>query len=257
MKVSAADDGNVFRHPKPLFQNRIDSTNSKRIVVTKDPIRPGIATQQEASSLKPLLNAIRIDIAGAHHIFRNFGKTAIEQSRLVAFVPADACAVHSPANMRDPPAADVEQVLGSDAPCSFIIYAHKVGGKITEVAINEDEVLLPPLKELELLNVVPGGGDHKRVESSGEQLANLPPLKFRIFFGGSNDQGISFFPNGGRQRLGDLSIEGMQQTGDHQTNEVTATRNKAARQFVWLIIQLFHPFQNPVPGFFSYIRVVA
>ena len=138
--------------------------------------------------------------------------------------------------MRDFLASLIDQVIGGDHPDGFIVDADKIGGQAHEKAIDQDVGNLALFDAAKTFDRPLRRGDQHDVYAAGEQLFNLLPLQFRIFFRGSDDQAVALPADPGRNGLGNLRKEGMQQIGNDQPDGRGAAGNEGPRGQVGLVI---------------------
>src|SRR5580698_2726163 len=123
MQVAATDHRDVVWHRKTLLQNGIHCAHRCRVAVTENPVWPRLASKQFQHCLCTLsvTFCLQLKCASCSNVFWRKLQTARCNHSLESSQSAIPNAVSRTANMRNPTAAPVNEMLCGHGAYGFII----------------------------------------------------------------------------------------------------------------------------------------
>ena len=174
-----------------------------------------------------------------------------------ALEPAIPHAVFRPPNVRDPFAADTQQVFGGQLSRRIIVGTDKVGRHVFELAIQQDQRRVALLYLAQRLRARLARGDNQRIQPVRQHVLDLLPLQLRILFRGRDHQEITLLAKGQREAFCYICKKRMNKIGNDQSDQVRSPGNQAPRGQIRPVAELFGFKKNALAGRFADIRVFA
>ncbi|MEA1651152.1 hypothetical protein UAJ10_19265 [Nitrospirillum sp. BR 11164] len=159
--------------------------------------------------------------------------------------------------MGDAPASLRDEMRGGQRAHRLVVVADEMGLGAREPSIQQNAGCAPPLDLPQAVHGRLGGGQHDHIHLPGQQIADLLPLRIRLFIGGGDQQPVSVGPDIVGDGLGDAREERMEEVGDDQADGPGLAGDQRPRHQVRLIPQLRHPLQHAAAGRFPDIRMRA
>src|SRR5438046_1414418 len=138
MNIAASKQCDVCGNAQACVQNGLHCPHSYGIVVAEDRIWPWGQPEQLVRGIVAGTLAGLIHTTAGRHLFRAKREAMLGKSTLITLESPDHRAQLGCANVRDPPATNLDQVLRRDVTEMLVVDPHKVRREAFESAIQQN-----------------------------------------------------------------------------------------------------------------------